>query len=348
MRLNNSLPDWLQTGRVETNPATLTRGRVDHVIIIDGSMSSLRDGFETNAGILYKLLCEVAPSRRLSLRYEAGIQWHRWHSFRDVLEGRGINRQIRRAYGFLASRYRPGDRIFLFGYSRGAYAVRSLAGVIDRVGLLRAEHATVRNIRQVYRHYQEGGDSKPATEFQVLKCHPKTVIELVGVWDTVRALGLRVPLLWRWSPEPQQFHNHDLGHHIAHGFQALALDETRNAYAPVLWECREGWQGRLEQVWFRGSHGDVGGQLKGVNAARPLSNIPLVWMLDRAAMCDLPLPVDWRARFAQDVNAPSVGTTRGWAKLFLSRSRRIPLSDPSESYHITVQPPDPMRAAAVD
>ena len=61
--------------------------------------------------------------------------------------GRGINRQIRRAYGYLASRYRPGDKIYLFGYSRGAYAVRSLAGVIDRIGLLRPEHATVRHIR---------------------------------------------------------------------------------------------------------------------------------------------------------------------------------------------------------
>ena len=128
-------------------------------------MSSLAPGNETNAGITYKLLSEVAGRSRASLRYEQGLQFLRWRDALDVIEGRGIDRQIRRAYGFIASRYRPGDRIFLFGYSRGAYAVRSLAGVIDLIGLLKAEHATVRNIRQVYRHYEKNGDSPAAAAF---------------------------------------------------------------------------------------------------------------------------------------------------------------------------------------
>jgi uncharacterized protein (DUF2235 family) len=114
-------------------------------------------GWETNAGLTYKLLREVRHSR-MSIRYEAGVQWQAWRTTIDVIEGRGINRQIRRVYGFLASRYRPGDRIFLFGYSRGAYAVRSLAGVIDRVGLLRADCATERNVEIAYRHYRRGHD----------------------------------------------------------------------------------------------------------------------------------------------------------------------------------------------
>ena len=82
-----------------------------------------------------------------------------------IVEGRGLNRQIRRAYGWLASHYREGDRIFLFGYSRGAYAVRSLAGVIDRVGLLRREHATERGVQLAYRHYQNGPDTVAAAAF---------------------------------------------------------------------------------------------------------------------------------------------------------------------------------------
>ena len=113
--------------------------------------------------------------------------------------GRGINRQIRRAYGYLASKYRPGDRIFLFGYSRGAYAVRSLAGVIDRVGLLQAQHANVRNIRQAYRHYECTPDSPYAKEFANLYCHDQVEIEMIGVWDTVKALGMRLPILWKWA-----------------------------------------------------------------------------------------------------------------------------------------------------
>ncbi|MEO0381843.1 MAG: DUF2235 domain-containing protein, partial [Pseudomonadota bacterium] len=110
-------------------------------------MSSLDPGDETNAGLLAKLLGEMGS--QVSLYYEPGLQWSEWRRAGDVLFGRGINRQIRRAYGYLASRYRPGDKIYLFGYSRGAYAVRSLAGIIDRVGLLRSDAATERNIRDV-------------------------------------------------------------------------------------------------------------------------------------------------------------------------------------------------------
>lgn len=350
MNLGKRIWGWLRFGpRIETSPATLSRGRVDHVVIIDGSMSSLKTGLETNAGLLYKLLCEVAPLARLSLRYEAGIQWRNWRSSRDIIEGRGINRQIRRVYGFVASRYRPGDRIFLFGYSRGAYAVRSLAGVIDRVGLLKSEHATVRNIRQVYRLYQGAVDAPSASNFKALYCHDNTEIEMIGVWDTVKSLGLRLPLIWRWTELPHRFHNTELGPHIRHGYHALARDETREAFAPILWTSSDDWDSTVEQMWFRGAHGDIGGQIDGYDAARPLANIPLVWMLDKAESCELPLPEGWRARFPCDPAAPSVGTIRGWGKLFLMRRKRVIGLDPSEALHPSALGADaamPIQAAA--
>ena len=319
-------------------------------MILDGTMSTLKPGRETNPGMLYKLLLEVAPGARLSMRYEAGIQWDSWRTSRDVIEGRGINKQIRRVYGFIASRYRPGDRIFLFGYSRGAYAVRSLAGVIDQVGLLKPEHATVRNIRQVYRHYQGPGRTPACEAFRDRYCHEEMPeIEMVGVWDTVKALGLRLPIIWRWTEPQHRFHNHDLGPHIRHGFHALARDETREAFAPVLWQTHDDWHGVIEQVWFRGAHGDVGGQLDGDDTARPLSNIPLVWMLERAEACGLPLPEGWRARFPCDPAAPSVGTMRGWGKFFIARRRRVMGFDPSESLHpsaIKAEDTEPTNGAA--
>jgi uncharacterized protein (DUF2235 family) len=319
------------------NPSKAARrGPVTHVIILDGTMSSLEEGYETNAGITYRLLSEMAPNKAVSLKYEAGIQWQGVRRAIDVVAGIGINRQIRRAYGFLASRYRPGDKIFLFGFSRGAYAVRSLAGVIDRVGLLHSDCATERNVRQAYRHYRTDPDSLVAQSFRATHCHESAEVEMVGVWDTVRALGLRAPMIWRFSPVEHEFHHHHLGNTIRHGFHALALNETRKAFEPVLWDSTPGYTGTIKQVWFAGSHGDVGGHLTGFEPARPLSNIALVWMLEHAEMCGLPLPPNWKERYPRNVDAPSVGTFRGWSKLFLSRRSRRLGHDPSEAVHASV------------
>ncbi|MGR3500474.1 MAG: DUF2235 domain-containing protein [Limimaricola soesokkakensis] len=341
--------DWL-LGLIGRRPRQAegqprARGAATHVIILDGTMSTLRRGFETNAGLTYKLLRESGRHANLTVHYEAGIQWRSWAETLDVLMGRGINRLIQRAYGVLASRFRPGDTIILVGYSRGAYAVRSLSGMISRIGLLRADAATERNVRDAYRHYRHRGSepSEAARAFARLYCHDRVEIEAVAVWDTVASLGLRLPLLWRWSEPNHMFHDHRLGSHVLHGFHALALDETRRAYTPVLWTTPEGFGGHVEQVWFRGTHGDIGGQIGGSLQHRPLANIPLVWMLERLEQRGMILPEDWRSRFPCDPQAPSVSTWRGWNKLFLSRRRRIVGRDPSERLHETVAGGHPAR-----
>ena len=335
-----ALRDWIyglfaDRARTEDGPQR-GRGPATHVVILDGTMSSLRDGRETNAGLTLRLLQERGRTSNLTIYYESGIQWRDWSGTWSVMTGKGINKQIERAYGVLASRYRPGDKIVLIGYSRGAYAVRSLAGVIGFVGLLRANEATTRAVRQAYRHYRLGPRSKTAATFSKLYCHKETLIEAVAVWDTVKALGLRLPVFWRWAQAQHDFHNHELAPHVRNGFHALALDERRETYAPVMWSCPAGWKGHVKQVWFRGTHADIGGQLNGFDAARPLANIPLVWMLEQLEACDLPLPDGWRTRFPQDVDAPSVGSWGRWGWLFLSRRRRIVLADPSEHLHASV------------
>lgn len=323
-------PGWLFRARRKV--PTGRRGAVTHVIILDGTMSSLSYGEETNAGLIYKLLSELTGPE-ISVYYEAGVQWTSWRNTHEVLMGRGINRQIRRAYGYLASRYRPGDRIYFFGYSRGAYAVRSLAGVLDRVGLLRADCATERNVQIAYRYYQSGGTSDAAKAFSRLNCHADATVEMIGVFDTVKSLGLRLPLLWKLSEPNHSFHNHALSRCVKAGFHALALQESRAVYRPVMWHSDPDWSGRLEQVWFAGTHSDVGGQLSGFEEARGLSNIPLVWMLLQSELRALPLPAGWRTRFIQDPDAPSVGQFRGWRKLFLIREKRIMGQDASERIH---------------
>ncbi len=306
------------------------RGPVTHVVILDGTMCTLTPGEETNAGLSYLLLAERAD---LSLYYEAGIQWKTWGQAWDVIVGKGINRQIKRAYGYLASRYRPGDRIFLLGYSRGAFAVRSLAGVIDRVGLLRADAATERNVELAYRHYRAGEITETARAFHRAHCHDTVAVEMIGVWDTVKALGLRLPLVWRVTERAHLFHDLTLAHCVKAGYHALALEETREAYQPVMWQSDPDWPGRLEQVWFPGSHGDVGGQLGGEVEARGLSNIPLVWVLTQAEICGLTLPEGWRERFPRDHQAPAIGTWQGMGKFFISRRRRVVGADASERLH---------------
>lgn len=336
-QLSKRLFGWIgRPLQSEHSGETRLRGPRSHVIILDGTLSTLEPGHETHAGMTFRLCCEMRA--QVSVFYEAGVQWTSWRTTPDVMMGRGINRQIRRAYGYLASRYRPGDKIFLIGYSRGAYAVRSLAGVIDMVGLIKAEHATVRNIKTAYRHYECNPRGPHADAFSRAFCHSEVPIEMVGVWDTVKALGMRLPVLWRGAEARHAFHNHALGRSIRNGFHALALDENREVYEPVLWSCPPGWPGRVEQVWFRGTHGDVGGQLGGFEAARPLANISLIWMLGHAERSGLPLPEGWRARFYTDAEAPSVGTWRGWGKIFLLRRTRVVGRDATERLHESVSP----------
>ena len=114
------LYDRLRPGQTAAQTARgARRGPVDHVLILDGTMSTLTPGLRDQCGADLQ-----APERgggaEMTVFYEAGIQWRDWRATGDIILGRGINHQIRRAYGYLASRYRPGDRIFLLGYSRGA------------------------------------------------------------------------------------------------------------------------------------------------------------------------------------------------------------------------------------
>ncbi|MEL6523808.1 MAG: DUF2235 domain-containing protein [Pseudomonadota bacterium] len=322
-------------------PARPTR---DLVVILDGTNSSLTPGRETNAGLTYRLLAEGGPRADRAVYYEAGIQWEGWQRTPDIMYGRGINRQIERAYGFLAASYRPGDRIYLFGFSRGAFAVRSLAGILDRVGLVSAPCATNRKVAEAYRHYRCSWNSPAALAFRNLYCRQEVKVQMVGVWDTVKALGLRAPLIWRLTQRQHEFHNHHLSSVVAHGYHALALDETRFAFRPEMWDAPPGWEGKVEQRWFAGTHGDVGGQINGFHAARPLSNIPLVWMLEKAEQCGLSLPERWKDRYATDPLAPSVGLYQGWAKLFFRRARRIVGKYPSEQVHPLALLRDRLRA----
>jgi len=137
---SNALSSVLRwaAGHTDTAKERPTRHRAPrtHIILIDGTLSTLKKGRETHIGWLYKQLGQSTMTT--SVHYIPGLQWGNWHT----------------SWRVLAARYRPGDRIYMFGYSRGAFAVRSLSGTIDRVGLLRSEFATTRYVDRVWRRYR--------------------------------------------------------------------------------------------------------------------------------------------------------------------------------------------------
>lgn len=320
---------------------TANRKNIIHVVLIDGTFASLDDGKRSSIGRIHGLLSgRFGPSDDGNLRvhYASGQQWNSWRTLPDLIMGQGLMTRIIQAYAWLSEGYRPGDDIFLFGYSRGAFAVRSLAGIIGRIGLLRPEYADERFVRLAWRYYSEGGVERLISNFQRKRTQLDVPIRMIGCFDTVMALGIRLPLLWALTEPRFRFHDTHLGSNVDFGFQALALDETRAAFSPILWD-NNSMANHVEQVWFRGAHADIGGQLSGLEFARPLANIPLVWILEKAQNAGLPLPVDWKQCFDRDVNAPSIGSWRNWGKAFLARSPRIAGQYATESLHFSVPRP---------
>ncbi len=307
------------------------------IFVCDGTLSSITAGEETNAGQLYRLLSERGQDARQRYEYDRGVQGTGWRRWLNAASGLGVNLSICRGYAFLATHYRPGDRIFLFGYSRGAYAVRSLAGMIGGIGLLRRNYATARHVNLAFRFYEIDSQSNARREFTKRRCYAQVPIEMLGVWDTVKSLGLPYPLINRLAPMATEFHDHQLADHIAHGYHALAIDEDRQSFRPILWRQSPHWEGRLEQVWFPGAHADVGGDVRALGAARPLGNVSFNWMLRRAARHGIMLPDDWDQRYPEDPCAPLIGSRRGVGRFFILRENRRLGGADGETLHLSVR-----------
>ena len=316
-----------------------SRPPLSHIVLMDGTFASLTEGHRSSIARIHAMLTGHMGSLPASARlhYAPGQQWDAWRTLPELTMGAALERHICEAYAWLAREWRPGDPLFLFGYSRGAFAVRSLAGMIGRVGLLKPAHASPANVAMAWQMYRAGQDGRVARLDRDL-CHDRVPIRMIGVFDTVMALGIRLPLLWMLTEPRFRFHDSHLGAEVEHGVQALALDETRAAFQPLIWDsATEG--DRIEQMWFRGCHPDIGGQLSGLEYARPLANIPLVWMMSRAQEFGLPLPAGWQDHFPCDATAPSVGSWRSWGKAFLARAPRLAGADASEALDPSVPRP---------
>jgi uncharacterized protein (DUF2235 family) len=217
--------------------------------------------------------------------------------------GIGLSQNVKRFYSFLVDNYQPGDELFFFGFSRGAFTARSLAGFIRNVGILKKtaamadEKVKAKAIDAAYDMYRDRASEKRpdgpvAVKFRAENSHPDTPIKCIGVWDTVGALGIPTggPLGW-YTRNKYGFHDVRLSSWVQNAFHALAIDEQRKPFAPTLWHVRESElasrKGKqvVEQVWFPGVHSNVGG---GYPDSK-LSSLALQWMLKRASDCGLAL-----------------------------------------------------------
>jgi uncharacterized protein (DUF2235 family) len=201
--------------------------------------------------------------------------------------GLGIFQKIKDGYTKISQVYDADDEIFIFGFSRGAYTARSLAGMIAICGLPTAnfDDSLVETAFQAYRNK----DQRSALLASLDKCSLYNAkITMVGVWDTVGSLGIP-SVIGGVSPILYGFLDTGLHPDVLNAIQALAIDERRVEFPPTLWTGDPVPGQVLEQVWFCGCHSDVGGGTApgAEDAGTTLSDITLAWMMSKAAALGL-------------------------------------------------------------
>ena len=238
--------------------------------------------------------------------------------------GVGLSDDIKTAYKWLCESYVPGEsRIFLFGFSRGAFAVRSLAGLIGAAGLLDfsagpTEAEKRDHVEAAFQSYRDRGKTQaPAPR------HLEIEIAFLGVWDTVGALGIPDELFFVNAfdrPGKFQFHDTTLGGSVRVARHVLAMDERRQAFSPTLWTGATEAGQDVKQEWFCGSHGDVGGSY----AETGLGDVTLAWMIAEAEAQGLKFKPLAKAQIDPNPRGVLHNSVKGVYKRFRTRPRSVP------------------------
>ena len=300
------------------------------IVAADGTWHARTQEHPTN---VVKLAQRIAPrdaeeNRQLVYYHEGiGVGPKIWQRFASGVFGSGVAEQIRDVTMFLIQNFEVGDELWFFGFSRGAFTVRSVAGLIRNVGLLRREHCHLYDrAYDLYRH--RGAATHPnstaARQFRE-RFSNQPRIRFIGVWETVGTLGIPATPLRVLSKRRHEFHDVELSGCIDFAFQALAIDERRKPFVPSLWKRDDPSKAPnqvLEQAWFPGVHGDVGGGY----AEAGLSDCSLLWMIAGAQHAGLSFA-------ALDGFGPSHAATAHesmtlWYRLLGDGTRRIGGTNP--------------------
>ncbi len=211
--------------------------------------------------------------------------------------GHGMESNIRAMYRFILYNHSPGDELYLFGFSRGAFTVRSLVGFMNRYGLVRKGDDFY--VPEMFRCYEQNvlPDSEAYRAVftrkngsqRIQKARDCPPITFLGVWDTVGALGAPGLIGQIFNSGRYQFHDVQLNDNVRYAAHALALDERRKAFRATLFKQPPGWKGTLAQTWFAGVHSNVGGSYD----PDGLANVALHWMAGHARQAGLSLDADY-------------------------------------------------------
>jgi uncharacterized protein (DUF2235 family) len=244
--------------------------------------------------------------------------------------GVGLSRNVQEAYRFIVHNHEAGDRLFIFGFSRGAYTARSLCGLIRKAGVLRKQESElVPDAYELYRDRNVHPDDPPAVRFR--EEHARDVdVHFLGVWDTVGALGIPGRLR-QLSARRFRFHDVRLSRIVRNAFHAVAIDEHRRTFEPALWDDKRRPGQRVEQVWFAGAHSNVGGGY----AESGLADEAFRWMQERAGECDLEFdPAYLTRRVRPDPMGILRNSRQGFYRLAPAYHRPLGLAAPTnEAVH---------------
>ena len=289
----------------------------------------------TNVVRIYNAAAESGAQLRY---YHPGVgtdgTW--WEKLAGGTFGVGLGKNIQSAYKWLCDHYETGDRIFLFGFSRGAYTVRSLAGMIGACGLLDLEGleddelwsrvGTVYDQGYRKRRPRKEWGKKWAFHDETHACEKekkrKIPIHFLGVWDTVGALG--VPnnfaiLNLLDKTKKYAFHDTKLGCNVLNARHAVAIDEMRASFSPTLWSGVEKRK-NVKQLWFPGVHANVGGGYPDTG----LSDIALEWMIREAEACGMELRPGMVEQLRPDPRGVLYDSMRGIFRHLRSEPRSVP------------------------
>lgn len=316
------------------------------IVFADGTGNSAAKPFKTNVWRLYQALDLLGGKQLASFADGVGTSGFKPFAILGLALGFGVRRRVLSLYRFLCLNFREGDEIYVFGFSRGAFIARILVGLVSREGLVtfRTQEELDRNALAAYREYRKKAFSNNLPWVKLLRLVRDGIdwgldrltgsepyeavkptdgeraaanirIRFLGLWDTVAAYGLPVDELTQavnrfvW---PLSFANHRLLPSVDYARQALSLDDERRTFFPIPFnesdELTSGEYPRLRQVWFAGSHSNVGGGYPDDS----LSYLPLCWMIGEAAKAGL--------KFKPDVVATYWDQASENGRIYASRS----------------------------